>query len=71
MLYRRKNTPVKECILLFLWIAVTTIKIKAKTTTELTETLAAIKYIDNLILIADLRDIAMSARKRIIIYRDI
>ena len=33
--------------------------------------LAVIKYIDNLILIADLRDITTSAKKRITIYKDI
>ena len=42
-----------------------------KVATKITKTLAVIKYIDNQILTADLRDIAMSARKRIAIYKDI
>ena len=74
-MYRRKNTLVKKYILPFLRIAATIIKIKAKTTTEIetkiTETLAIIKYIDNQILTADLRDVAMSAKKRIVVHRDI
>jgi hypothetical protein len=37
----------------------------------MTETLAVIKYVDNLIAIADLKDITISTRKRITIYRDI
>ena len=37
----------------------------------MTETLAVIKYIDNQILTADLRDITISAKKRIVIYKDI
>ena len=40
-----------------------------KIVTEMTETLAAIKYIDNLIVTVDLKDVATSARKRIAIYR--
>ena len=75
MLYRKRKPLVKECILLSLRIAVTVIKIKAKTiteiATEITETLAVIEYIDNQILTADLRDIATSVRRRIVIYRDI
>ena len=78
MLYRKRKTPVKEYILLFLQIAATTIKIKAKTitkrakiVTKITKTLAVIKYIDNLIVTVDLKDVAMSTRKRITIYRDI
>ena len=71
MLYRRKNTLTKEHILRSLRIAAITIKIRAKTTTKITETLAAIKYIDNQILTADLRDIATSAKKRTAVYRDI
>ena len=75
MLYRKRKTLVKECILPSLWIAVIIIKIKTETitkiATEITETLAIIKYIDNLILMVDLRDITTSAKKRIIIYRDI
>ena len=47
----KRKTLVKKYILPFLQIAVTIIKIKAETTTEIiteiTETLAAIKYIDN------------------------
>ena len=74
-MYRRRKTLVKEYILLSLWIAATTIKIKAETTTEIvteiTETLAAIKYIDNQILTADLRDVATSVKKRIVVYGDI
>ena len=42
-----------------------------KITTRTTETLAVIKYINNQILIADLRDIALSTKKKINIYRDI
>ena len=61
-MYRKRNTPVKEYILPFLQIAVTTIKIKAKTitkiTTKITKTLAVTKYIENLILTANLKDIA-------------
>jgi hypothetical protein len=37
----------------------------------MTKTSAAIKYINNQILTADPRDIATSARKRIIIHKDI
>ena len=71
MLYRKRKTPVKEYILLFLWIAAIITKIKAKTITEtaeiatkITKTLAIIKYMDNQILTADLRDVAMSAKKK-------
>ena len=78
MLHGKRNTPVKKCILPFLQITAITIKIKAETTTEITkiatemtETLAIIKYIDNLIVIVDLKDVAMSIKKRIVIYRDI
>ena len=78
MLYGRRNTLAKKRILPSLWTAATTIKIKAETTTKTTkiatkttETLAAIKHIDNPIVIIDLKDVAMSARKRIIVYRDI
>ena len=39
--------------------------------TEITETLAAIKYINNLIVTVDLKDVAMSARKRTAVHRDI
>ena len=39
--------------------------------TKITKILAVIKYIDNLIVIVDLKDIAISNKKRIIIYRDI
>jgi len=70
-LHRRRNTPVKKYILFFLWIAATTVKIKAETITETTETPAAIKYIDNQILTTDLKDIAMSARKRIAVHGNI
>ena len=78
MLYRRRNTPAKKRILLFLRIVATIIKIKAETTikiteiaTKVTKTLAVIKYTDTLIVIADLRDVAISIRKRIAAYRDI
>ena len=75
MLYRKRKTPVKESILPSLQIDATTIKIKAETitkiATKITETLAVIKYTDNQILTVDLRDIAISAKKRIIIYKDI
>ena len=75
MLYRKRKTLVKECILPFLRIAATIIKIKAETTTEIitetTETLAVIKYIDNQILIVDLRDVIIFAKKRIVVYGDI
>ena len=77
-MYRRRNTPAKKCILPSLQITTTTVKIKAETTTktteiatETTETLAVIKYIDNLIVTTNLKDVAMSARKRITVYRDI
>ena len=39
--------------------------------TKTTKTSAIIKHINNQILTADLKDTAMSARKRIAIYRDI
>ena len=39
--------------------------------TEMTETLAIIEYIDTPIVTADLKDIAISVRKRIAVYRDI
>ena len=42
-----------------------------KIVTETTETLAAIKYTDNLIVIADLKNITMSTRKRIAVHGDI
>ena len=42
-----------------------------KIITEMTKTLAVIKYIDNQILTADLRDITISAKKKIIVYKDI
>ena len=75
MLYRKKKTPVKKYILPFLQIATIIIKIKAETTTKIvtkmTKTLAIIKYTDNQILTADLRDIAISIKKRIIVYKDI
>ena len=78
MLYRRKNTLAKKHILLSLWIVATITKIKAETMTKTTEiatkitkTLATIEYIDNQILIVNLRDVAMSARKRIAVYGDI
>ena len=70
-MYRKRNTLVKEYILFSLRIAATTIKIKAETTTKITETLAVIKYTDNQILTVNLKDIAISARKRIAVYRDI
>ena len=74
-MYRKRKTLIKKHILPSLRIAATTIKIQAETITEIitkiTETLAIIKYIDNQIPIANLRDIAISAKKRIIIYRDI
>jgi len=70
-LYRRRNTLAKKRILLSLRIVITTIKIKAETTTEITKTLAAIKYTDTLIATADLRDVTISIRKRIAAYRDI
>ncbi len=38
---------------------------------KMTKTLAVIKYINNLIVIVDLKDVAMSIKKRIVIYRDI
>ena len=78
MLYRRRNTPAKKRILPSLRTAATIIKIKAETITEITETttettktLAVIKHIDNLIATADLKDVTISARKRIAVYRDI
>ena len=78
MLYGRRNILIKKCVLFSLWIAAIIIKIKAETitkiteiATEMTETLAVIEYIDNLIAIVDLKDVAMSARKRIVVYRDI
>jgi hypothetical protein len=75
LLYRKGKTPVKKHILPSLRINVTTIKIKAETTTEITtkmtETLAIIKHIDNQILTANLRDVAMSTKKRIVIHGDI
>jgi len=77
-LYRRRNTLAKKRILPSLRTAATIIKIKAETTTkttkiatEITETLAVIKHIDNLIVTADLKDVTISARKRITVYRDI
>ena len=77
-MHGRRNTLVKKCILFFLWTAATIIKIKAKiiteTTkiaTEITKTLAAIGHIDNLILTADPRDIAMSTKKKIAVHGDI
>ena len=74
-MYGKGKTPVKEYILLSLQIDVTTIKIKAETTTEIitktTETLAVIEYTGNKILTADLRDVTISTKKRIIGYRDI
>ena len=74
-MYRKRKTPIKKYILPSLWITTTIIKIKAKTITKIItkiiKTLAVSKYIDNQILTADLRDIAMSAKKRIIIYGDI
>ena len=39
--------------------------------TEITKTLTIIKYTDNLIAIVNLRDIAISTKKRIAIYKDI
>jgi hypothetical protein len=66
-LYRRRRTLTKG--LLSLQIAATTIK--AETITETTETLVAIKHTDNLIATADLKDVAMSAKKRIADYRNI
>ena len=75
MLYGKRKTLVKKYILLFLQIAATIIKIKAETTTEIitemTETLAVIKHINNQILTVDLRDVVMSAKKRIVVYGDI
>ena len=75
MLYRKRKTPVKKYILPSLRIATTIIKIKAKTITEIatkmTETLTVIKYTDNQILTADLRDVAIFTKKRIAVYRDI
>jgi hypothetical protein len=78
LLHRKRNTLVKKCILPSLQIAATIIKIKAETitkttkiVTKTTETLAVIKYIDNLIVIADLKDVTISTKKRIAIYRDI
>ena len=68
MLYRKRKTLVKKYILPSLQIAAIIIKIKAKTTTEIvteiTKTLAVIKYIDNQILTADLRDVATSTKKK-------
>ena len=74
MSYRRRSTLTKG--LLSLQIAATTIKTKTttKTTkiaTKTTKTLVAIKHTDNLIAIADLRDVATSARKRIANLRSI
>ena len=37
----------------------------------MTKTLTIIKYMDNLIITADLRNITMSTKKRIIIYKNI
>jgi hypothetical protein len=78
LLYRRRNTLIKECILPSLQIAVIIIKIKTETITEITEivtkiikTLAVIKYMDNLIVTVDLRDVAISTKKRITIYKNI
>ena len=75
MLYRKRKTLVKKYILPSLRIAATTIKIKTATTTKIatktTKISAVTKYIDNYILTVDLRDIAISTKKRIIIYRDI
>ena len=73
IIIQERNTPVKEYIYIyfFLWIAATIIKIKAETKTKITKTLAVIKHTDNLILIADLRDITISAKKRFTIYKDI
>ena len=72
MLYRRRNTLIKEYILLSLQIITTIIKIKAETTTKTTKiitkiikTLAIIKYTDNQRLTANLRDIAISAKKKL------
>ena len=74
-MYGKRKTLVKKYTLPSLQITTTIIKIKAKTTTKITtkitKTLAIIKYTDNQILTADLRDIAISTRKKIIIYRDI
>ena len=78
MLHGRRNTPAKKHILPSLQTTATTVKIKAKTitkttkiATKITKNLAVIKYTDNLIVTTDLKDITMSARKRIAIYRDI
>ena len=78
MLYKTRNTLVKKYILPFLRVAAITIKIKAETTTKLTEiateitkTLAVIKYTNNLIVIVDLKDIATSIKKSIAVYGDI
>ena len=78
-MYKRRNTLVKKYILLFfLQIIATTIKIKTKTITKITkiitkitETLAVIKHINNQILTANLRDVAIFTKKRIIVYKDI
>ena len=42
-----------------------------KIVTKITEILAVIKYTDNPIAIADLKDITISTKKRITVYRDI
>jgi GTPase Era involved in 16S rRNA processing len=79
-LYRRRNTPVKECILSSLQtVDIIVAKIEAKTMTETmtetttettettTETLVTIRHTDT----ADPEDVAMSARKRIADHRNI
>ena len=38
---------------------------------KITKTLAVIKYINNLMVIVDLKNIAIFAKKKIAIYRDI
>ena len=78
-MYRRRNTLVKECILPSLQtINIIITKIKAETTTKIaikttktTETLVTIEHTNNQIAIADPRDVATSARKRIANYRSI
>ena len=39
--------------------------------TKITKTLAVIKYINILIIIADLKDVIISTKKRNVIYKDI
>ena len=74
-LINKLQSLIKEYILSSLQITTTIIKIKAETTTKIitktTLTLTVIEYTDNQILTVDLRDIAISTKKRIVVYRDI